>query len=242
MKNSSNRNQSPQRLLVLLALLWSSALAPALPGRAQVMQMEGKATLINAAGASSSLTVGKVLGSGDTVATPPGSTVDLWLGLNGDWLRIDPDTILKFEVLDIPNIRERRVTTSLRIIKGSMTGNVNTKLTKDSKYEVKTPDGVADIRGTVYAFVSDGTLVVTKGVVNFTYVLQGVSKTVRVDPGHQFKPGDEKPTPAPQHLLDKVAQAAVQVADDIGTIRVGNLTVTVTPDTQNPLEVSVSGK
>ena len=123
-----------------------------------------------------------------------------------------------------------------------MTGNVNIKLTADSKYEVKTPAGVAEIRGTVYAFMSDGTLVVTKGVVNFTYVLQGVSKTVRVEPGYQFKPDGEKPTPAPQHLLDKVAQAAVQVADDIGTIRVGNLTVTVTPDTQNPLEVSVSGK
>ena len=206
------------------------------------MQMEGKATLINAAGLSFSLTVGKVLGAGDTISTPPGSTVDLWLGLNGDWLRIDPETTLKFEVLDIPNISERRVITSLRLIKGSVTGNVRTKLTADSKYEVKTPAGVADIRGTVYAFQSNGTLVVTKGVVNFTYVQKGVSKTVRVEPGYQFKPGDEKPTPAPQHLLDQVAQAAVQVADDIGTIRVGNLTVTVTPATQNPLEVSVSGK
>lgn len=206
------------------------------------MQMEGKATLINAAGTSSSLTVGKVLGSGDSVATPPGSTVDLWLGLNGDWLRIAPESILKFEVLDIPNISERRVTTSLRLIKGSVTGNVNIKLTADSKYEVKTPDGVADIRGTVYAFEKNGTLIVTKGVVTFTYVLNGESKTVRVEPGYQFKPGDEKPTPAPQHLLDKVAQAAVQVADDIGTIRVGNLTVTVTPASPNPLAVSVSGE
>ncbi|MEN9575287.1 MAG: hypothetical protein RL514_3142 [Verrucomicrobiota bacterium] len=206
------------------------------------MQMEGKATLINAAGSSSSLTVGKVLGSGDTVSTPPGSTVDLWLGLNGDWLRVDPETTLKFEVLDIPNISERRVTTSLRLIKGSVTGNVKTKLTADSKYEVKTPGGVADIRGTVYAFLSNGTLIVTKGVVNFTYVLKGVSKTVRVEPGYQFKPGDEKPTPAPQNLLDKVAQVAIQVADDIGTVRDGNLTVTVRPASPNPLEVSTSGK
>ena len=233
---------SHQLLYVLLTLLWGSALASALPGRAQVMQMVGKAVLINAVGNSSSLAVGMVLGSGDTVSTGPGSTVDLWLGLNGDWLRVDSESTLKFDLLDIANISERRVTTSMSLTRGSVTGNVNTKLTAASKYELKTEAGVAEVRGTVYAFKSNGTLVVTKGVVNFTFVLKGVTTTVRVESGQQFTPGDAVPTPASQTLLDQVTQAAIQLSEDIGTIRVGNLTVTVTPTTENPLAVSASGK
>ena len=169
-----------QLLYVLLTLLWSSALASAVSGRAQVMQMVGKATVINAVGTSSSLAVGMVLGSGDTVSTGLGSTVDLWLGLNGGALRVGSESTLKFDILDIANIKEGRVTTSMSLTRGGVTGNVNIKLTAASKYEIKTAAGVADIRGTIYAFKSDGALVVVKGVVNFSYLVNGVIRTVRV--------------------------------------------------------------
>lgn len=230
-----------QLLLVLLTLLWTSVLASALPGRAEVKKVTGHATRINAAGVSSPLAEGMVLGAGDTVATGPSSTVDLWLGLNGDALRVDPDTTLRFDVLDIANIAERRVTTRLSLSKGGVTGNVLSKLSAASKYEIKTATGVAEIHGTIYAFKSNGTLVVSKGVVNFSYVDKGVTRTVRVEAGKQFKPGDDKPTQASEKLLNDVAEAAAQILPDIGTIREGNLTVTVTPF-ENPLDVSTSGK
>jgi hypothetical protein len=230
-----------QLLLVLLTLLWTSVLASALPGRAEVKKITGHAYRINPAGVSTSLAEGMVLGAGDTVATGPGSIVDLWLGLNGDALRVDPDTTLRFDVLDIASIAERRVTTSLNLTTGSITGNVRSKLSAASKYEIKTAAGVAEIRGTIYAFKSNGTLVVTQGVVNFTYVDKGVTRTVRVEAGQQFRPGkDDAPTQASEQLMSEVAQVAAQILPAIGTIREGNLTVTVTT-IENPLNVSASG-
>lgn len=229
-----------QLMFVLLALLWGSALASAVPGRAEVRQITGQATRINAAGVSSPLARGMVLGAGDTVATGPGSTVDLWLGLNGEALRVDPDTTLRFDVLDIANFAERRVTTSLKLTTGGVTGNVPSRLSAASRYEIKTPAGVAEIRGTIYAFRSNGTLVVARGIVNFTYVDKGISRTVRVEAGQQFKPGDDKPTQASEQLMNDVAKVAAQILPDIGTIREGSLTVTVTPR-ENPLDVSTSG-
>lgn len=230
-----------QLFLVLLTLLWTSVLASAFPGRAEVKKITGHAYRINPAGVSTPLAEGVVLGAGDTVTTGPDSTVDLWLGLNGDALRVDPDTTLRFDVLDIANIAERRVTTRLNLSKGGVTGHVLARLSAASKYEIKTAAGVAEIHGTIYAFQSNGTLVVSKGVVNFTYVDKGVSRTVRVEAGKQFKPGDAKPTQASEKLLNDVAKIAAQILPDIGTIKDGNLTVTVTAN-GNPLEVSVSGR
>lgn len=242
MTKNSGLKPTRQLLLVLLALLWTSVLASALPGRAEVKKIAGSANRINSAGVSTALAEGMVLGAGDTVATGPGSTVDLWLGLNGDALRVDPDTTLRFDVLDIASIAERRVTTRLNLTTGSITGNVINKLSAASKYEVKTAGGVAEIRGTIYALKSNGTLVVTQGVVNFTYVdNKGVTRTVRVEAGQQFKPGDDQPTQASEQLMSEVAKVAAQILPAIGTLREGNLTVTVTT-IENPLNVSPSGR
>lgn len=241
MKKHIDINPTRQLLLVLLTLLWSSVLASALPGRAEVKKITGQAYRINPTGVSSPLAEGMVLGAGDTVTTGPVSTVDLWLGLNGDALRVEPDTTLRFDVLDIANIAERRVTTRLNLTTGSITGNVLSKLSAASKYEIKSAAGVAEIRGTIYAFKSNGTLVVSQGVVNFSYVDKGVSRTVRVEAGKQFKPGDDQPTQASEKLLNDVATIAAQILPGIGTIREGNLTVTVTTIV-NPADVSTSAR
>jgi len=226
-------------LYIGLALLCSATLASAIPGRAEVRKIVGRASLIKAGGASSTLAEGMVLGSGDTVATGPGSIVDLWLGLNGDALRIDPDTTLKLDLLDIANVSERRVTTSLSLVQGGVTGNVGNKLSVASKYEVKTANGVAGIRGTIYSLRTDGTLVVARGVVMFTFVLNGAAQTVRVEAGQQFKSGDPAPSPAPPQVVAAVIEAAAQLATNTGMITTNEGTVTVT---QNPLDVSTSGQ
>ena len=225
-----------QLLTVGLSLLCSATLASALPGRAEVTKVIGSATVVKAAGGSASITQGMVLGSGDTITTGPGSAVDLNLGLNGDALRIDPDTTLKLDVLDIANVSERTVTTSMSLSKGNVTGNVIAKLTAASKYEIKTAAGVAGIRGTVYSLSAAGRLVVAKGSVNFTFVLNGVSQTVTVGVGQQFKIGDAAPSPAPIGEVNSINLVAQNVVNNFGftAFTVGVITQT------NPLDVSTS--
>lgn len=230
-----------QLLCVGLALLCSAVLASAIPGHAEVRKVVGSATVTKAAGGSASITEGMVLGSGDTITTGRASIVDLYLGLNGDFLRVDADTTLKLDVLDIANIAERTVTTQLSLGKGGITGNVVNKLTAASKYEIKSPSGVAGIRGTIYSISANGTLTVAKGTVNFTFVFNGVTKTVRVEPGQQFKPGDAAPSPAPKGIVTAIEAVGTALQKHRGETtadrgRLGTIT------TRNPLEVSVSAK
>ncbi len=234
-----------QLLTVTLALLWSAALASALPGRAEVVKVIGSATVAKAAGGSASITQGMVLGTGDTITTGAGSTVDLNLGLNGDALRIDPDSTLKIDVLDIANISERTVTTQLSV-KGGITGNVLTKLTAASKYEIKTASGVAGIRGTIYSVKTDATgritrIICTTGTVSFT---QG-GVTVTITAGQALTPppvgtaltqatvGDATPqevsvvTLAGSSLQPFRGDSEVVVGGNVGTVTVNPLSVSL---------------
>ena len=157
-----------QLLSVGLALFCSAALASAIPGRAEVKKVTGTATVAKGTGAATSLVAGMVLGTGDTISTSAGSTVDLFLGLNGDVLRVDPDSTLSLDQLDITRISPPLVNTKLNVTKGGVTANVITKLAAASRYEVRTPSGVAGIRGTVYnASVGTG-MSVLHGTVSWT--------------------------------------------------------------------------
>ena len=67
----------------------------------------------NAQGASASLADNMVLGSGDTIITGPNSTVDINLGVNGDVLRVEPDSTLKIDQLDVTRVSPDRKSTRL---------------------------------------------------------------------------------------------------------------------------------
>lgn len=190
----------------------------------------------NASG-TKSVVVGMELRSGDTITTDRGSTVDLWLGLNGDALRVEPESSLRLDTLEINNPAERTFTTSMSLGKGGVVGNVAGKISLASKYEVKTASGVAGIRGTIYSLRTDGTLVVARGSVTFNFVINGQNRTVRVEAGQQFKPGDAAPTPAPPQLLAVVTEAAASLGQSTGIVSTDGGTVTVA---DNPLNVSVS--
>lgn len=167
---------------VLLAL--GSATATALPGRAEVKKVTGQATVSKQSGTSQSITVGMVLGAGDTVSTGAGSTVDLDLGINGEFLQVEPDSTLNLDTLEIANVSKREITTRISVPKGTVTGAIANKLSLASKYEIRTPAGVAGIRGTKWrVYVPPGLtlaqaaqntgrsnfrLIVTEGSVTFT--------------------------------------------------------------------------
>lgn len=229
---------------VLFALV--SATATALPGRAEVMKVVGQATVAKQGGSTASVTAGMVLGTGDTITTSAGSTVDLNLGVNGDFLRVEPDSSLKLENLDIANVAERTVTTQININRGGVTGNVVNKLSLASKYEIKSAGGVAGIRGTKYSVTVQGgritRLVVTQGTVAFT---QG-GVTINIAAGQAYSPPATGPavqanvgvpTAAETETVDRIAATIQQTGGNAAAAASGGDGVA---GQTNPLNVSVS--
>ena len=79
---------------------------------------------------------------------------------------------------------------------GRILGNVK-KLAAASKYEVKTPQGVAGIRGTRYDIRADGTVIVIEGQVVVVYIVDGQASTATVNAGDTLRP----PTPGTRQVL-----------------------------------------
>lgn len=135
----------------LLAAAWlfvSVAAQAATPGAAQVKKVVGKADYTDARGGGP-LKEGDILMQGATITTGAGSYVDLDMGINGNALRVEADSTLTLNKLDYTRAGEAVINTELEVKKGSAVANVINKLSKASKYEIKTPAGVAGIRGTV---------------------------------------------------------------------------------------------
>jgi hypothetical protein len=237
-----------QLCFALLALALSSAVATALPGRAEVIKVIGNATVTKVGGGSATaISAGMVLGTGDTIVTSSGSTVDLNLGINGDYLRVDPDTSLKIDNLDIANVADRTITTQLNVNRGGITGNVVNKLSLASKYEIKSASGVAGIRGTVYSVKTDANgritrIVVTSGSVTFNQ--DGVAVTITA--GQALTP-PAAGAAMTQAMVGGATQTEIKVVTEMGSrlvSRGANSTVgtlsSVGRTIVNPLAVSVS--
>ncbi len=149
MKNLG-RNRIASLVSLLLAALWLFAADAhaASPGAAQVKKVVGSVTYTDAKGGGP-LTEGQILFQGATITTGAGSYADLFLGVNGDSLRVEADSTLALNKLEYTRAAEVVVNTELEVKKGATIANVVNKLSKASKYEIKTPAGVAGIRGTV---------------------------------------------------------------------------------------------
>jgi hypothetical protein len=104
-------------------------------------------------------------------------------------IRIFPSSVLAIDKL----ISERTGTdevdeTQLDLRAGQILGNVK-KLSATSRYEVKIPNGVAGIRGTVYVVSSSGAVVVLSGSVVVSYVgAGGTVYTQTIVAGQSFNP------------------------------------------------------
>ena len=133
----------------LVAALWlfTSTAQAASPGAAQVKKVVGTATYTDAKGGGP-IKEGDILMQGATITTGAGSYVDLDMGVNGNALRVEADSTLTLNKLDYTRAGEVIVNTELEVKKGSTVANVVNKLSKASKYEIKTAAGVAGIRGT----------------------------------------------------------------------------------------------
>ncbi len=106
---------------------------------------------------ATALKVGDIIKQGDVVSTGSQSTVKFALS-NGSVIDLDPNSQVKVEVLQQKPFMGQKTyqnldrdpsqsITLLNINYGSLLGNVK-KLTKTSKFNVKTPLGVAVVKGT----------------------------------------------------------------------------------------------
>lgn len=104
-----------------------------------------------------------------------------------DGIRLKENTVLSIDKLTITQTGADTVTdTELDLKAGKILGTVK-KLTPASKYEVKIPNGVAGIRGTIYSLSANGILQVLTGSVVLAYVgPSGNVVTQVVNHGEQF--------------------------------------------------------
>src|SRR4051812_1305724 len=161
--------------LAASALLSASAQAETKHNRAVVRAIHGSgAQVSNNKGQSwNAAKVGQFLAASSVIKTSGDTTVDLFLGDNGPVVRVTPDTSLGIDKLDLENTGiEKVIETQLDLRSGRILGSVK-KMAAASKYEVKTPVGVAGIRGTEYSIDARGrvTIVTVSAVV--VYVIDG---------------------------------------------------------------------
>ena len=134
------------------------------------------------------LKVGAKLKQNSIIRTAPGATVDLFLGDNGPVVRVTENTTVGIDRLTYDKSgAETIIETQLDLRSGRILGNVK-HLAQASKYEVKTPQGVAGIRGTRYDISADGTVKITQGDAVVVYVVGGRTSTAEVHAGQMSRP------------------------------------------------------
>jgi len=114
--------------------------------KAKVRAVRGTAQVSINGGAWAPLKANTTLKAGAIIRTASESYVDLFL--NNSVVRVTPDTMMGIDKLLSNNTGvETAMETQLNLKSGRILGNVK-KLAAASKYEIKTPNGVAGIRGT----------------------------------------------------------------------------------------------
>src|SRR5438552_16988513 len=95
------------------------------------------------------------------------------MGKSAGFIRVAENTTLALDKLAFTETgADTAVEVQLNLPDGTMLGNVN-KLSAASRYEIKTPNGAAGIRGTKFRMGANGFIVLTEGTMVFVYVPGG---------------------------------------------------------------------
>lgn len=175
-------------------------------GWAKVRFVVGKPVYLKG-GASPALKLERdlILHAKDVIQCDAGSHVDLILGRNNGNIQVAPNSEvvlsnLTFRYTGVEVVHD----TQLELKKGVIYGQVN-KMSPASKYEVKTPRGIAGIRGTRYRIADNGDVTVTEGTVYYSYVAaDGSTKVVKITAGQTFVYATGDVRPATQQEIDDV--------------------------------------
>jgi hypothetical protein len=125
-----------------------------------------------------------------------------------DAIRVFENTVLSVDKLSITRTGADTITdTQLDLKAGRIFGTVK-KLSASSQYEIKIPNGVAGIRGTIYLISADGVLSVLTGDVVVSFMVNGSLITKEVPAGYQFDPTTGQVSPISDPLLQELARLA----------------------------------
>ena len=173
-------------------------------GKAVVRTIRGQAQYADA-GQWLPLKEGQTLKPGSTIRTANESQVDLFMDQNGPMVRLMENTTLgidklNFEATGIETIIE----TQLDLKSGRVLGIVR-KMASDSKYEIKTPNGVAGVRGTEYDISATSVVRVVTGSLVVVFVKSdGTVVTQVVNAGEMFVPSEVAVKPIPPDELSQL--------------------------------------
>jgi hypothetical protein len=177
-------------------------------GYAKVRYVWGEAVVTKAGGVATKLERYMVLHPGDTIKTSAKSHVDLMLGYNNGSFQVLPSSELTldkltYEITALETVHD----TQLNLKSGTITGVVR-KMAPGSKYEVKTPRGVASIRGTRYRISATGDFGAASGGGHMALVMpDGTIKTFTINAGQMLNAGGpdiRALTPAEQDEINRV--------------------------------------
>jgi len=141
--------------------------------------------------------------------------------VNGNALRVEADSTLALNKLEYTKAITTVTDTQVEVKKGSTVANVINKLSKASKYEIKTPAGVAGIRGTcVSAGVTRITCLI--GVIQFTPVAGG-GVIITINGGNAFSPGALAAVKAGAAETSGLAKTATQLTANAAAAQVGQV-------------------
>lgn len=125
-----------------------------------------------------------------------------------DAIRIFENSVMSLDKLSVTRTGAEPVSeTQLDLKAGRIFGTVK-KISAASIYEVKVPNGVAGIRGTIFLIGADGTLSVLTGAVVISFVNNGAVVTKEVPAGYQFIPTTGEVVPITSPLLKQLVQLA----------------------------------
>jgi len=159
---------------------------------------------------------------------------------NVDVVRLMKDTVLGIDKLSAtPTGAGVQTDTQLDLRKGHITGNVK-KMVAGSNYEIRYPQGVAGIRGSVYDMalaegINNGTVTVTlvlnmltgSAVLSFNVPGQTTPITQTILPGFGFNTGTDVLTPLTPAQMNQISQilASMGVTTTVAvTVVAGNKT------------------
>lgn len=203
-------------------LLVFASSASAEVGYAVVKKIQGSVQYTSAIG-QGDLKVGQVLTAGARISTQANSFVDLNLGVNGDALRVEESSTVTLTELTFRRLRRDTavVKTEMNVTRGHVVANVVKKLSRASRYRIRTPNGVAGIRGTCVQAGVTGVLAVI-GTVQFTTVNGQVSLVIG---GFVMSAGSNQPLKAATVQTQGVASSATASTANTGTAAMVQATV-----------------
>ena len=202
------RNLFVGAIALAVAATASQALADSVPQFITVIRVKGEARYTTDNRTWQALKKGDVLKPGCVIQTAPKSMVDIQLGereaavapvsynptsslyapeqQRANIVRVFENSALAVDKLslDKTGTGDELSETQLDLRAGQIMGNVK-KLSASSKYEVKIPNGVAGIRGTVYMISSSGVVNVLSGSVVIAIVGSDGTVVTRVVTAHE---------------------------------------------------------